>query len=63
MTVGYGSIYNGEPQPDLITIDFSSSPIIGNDDATYAANEDDNPYAASSDPVLGHIVGELTLSR
>jgi hypothetical protein len=60
MTAGYGSIYNGQPSADLVTVDFPTSPLIGNDDASHSIDEDNDPYNASNKTNLTHAVGEIT---
>lgn len=55
---GYGNLYTGEPQNDLVTVPFPASAVIGNDDPL-AGDEDNNPYAVSTRADREHDIGEI----
>jgi hypothetical protein len=59
MAAGFGLLYQGEPQFDLVTVNFPASWVIGNDD-TGVQDEDNNPYAISDRVEREHSIGEIS---
>ncbi|MCE0499138.1 MAG: hypothetical protein LV481_14450 [Methylacidiphilales bacterium] len=57
-TSGFGTIYS-QAIPSGNAVSLPSNPLIGNDDAS-TADEDDNPYAACTTTNLTHAIGQIT---
>ena len=55
---GFGTLYDTQPNADSIPIPFPTDDVIGNDDSSFA-DEDDDPYNAATG-ILAHAIGEIS---